>query len=373
MTSIAHFLPFPSRATTGADSSSQDATGLPSGRTADAWRREMERQQQLSWFLPALPAPAGLAWAAPPLAPPLATTREEGAATPDVQGPAPVAPPHADDMAPKAHTQAARTRQNFDRQQNLSARTATAAPAPAGNDTQVVDAGSPAARGTFDPGSSDRPADRDVRQGAAAAVQPIELRGSPGAAVLSAARVSSLFSTESVSRAIQSLAAQASGIVDAAVAQPPVAQRPGEPDATSALRMTVATFFDHATGSAPDPLEADTAPATTTRPAARDPAPPLRVHCDWQDGQLTVWIGHDRGHAESAAVLVQAIERWLMSQRLPSAGFVVNGGTWRKDDAAHTSHATAHDATAAEEPTDHSPTRTPTPTLRSAHTSRENA
>lgn len=58
----------------------------------------------------------------------------------------------------------------------------------------------------------------------------------------------------------------------------------------------------------------------------------MRVHCGWQDGQLTVWIGHDRGQTESAAMLVRVIERWLATQRL-SGGFVINGEPLRRDAA----------------------------------------
>jgi len=37
--------------------------GPPPKGLAEAWRREMERQQQLAWFLPTLPMPAVLPWA----------------------------------------------------------------------------------------------------------------------------------------------------------------------------------------------------------------------------------------------------------------------------------------------------------------------
>ena len=52
---------------------------------------------------------------------------------------------------------------------------------------------------------------------------------------------------------------------------------------------------------------------------------PLRVSCGWQDGQLTVWIGHDRGQGEVAAKLAQTIDRWLVMNKLAPAGFVING------------------------------------------------
>lgn len=66
-------------------SSSTGGAAMPTKGLAEAWRREMERQQQQSWFLPVLPVPAALSLAAEPV---LATT----AAAPGVRSEAAVLP-----------------------------------------------------------------------------------------------------------------------------------------------------------------------------------------------------------------------------------------------------------------------------------------
>lgn len=283
------------------------AAGRSTKDAALAWRREMERQQQQSWFQPPLPVAPVTPWLAPSVL--------TGALSVDDRGSAPDAP---------TSLQAA---------SSLSRSTAERGPAgPVESDTcDPVDHRREVPAGERAPSSATETAMRRFESPTSAWTgNAAACTGCDGAADDDA-------STRLTQRETTVACALASGLpssVEAVVHRlvgtvpaggflpdPPV--MPMETGRGLPSSRQAAAPFDEDTVQAPDVARRDPPVAAT---ASREmPQPPLRVHCDWQDGQLVVWIGHDRGHAGSAAGLVQAVERWLMTQRLAAARFVVNG------------------------------------------------
>lgn len=355
------------------DAAGPGAAGSSTKAAAQAWQREMERQQQ-AWFLPALPASPGMVWAVPPA--PVAVSET---APPFVEGTAAPARPAAarPDDATAMHDEPAAG-------PHRSGHTATAAvvteaqpPAEAAVPTHgaLPSSRPPAA------GETDRRPSRSTAEPAGLA-EPFEadatapvLRETEAGGASQRLRQQPVASWRTALPArLQDFVATVQGGLDVRTEPVLPSQTMRQGPVSAGVTLPSGTV-PAAERFAPDEAaELEAKHAGSPRPAvatAATAAPPMRVHCDWQDGQWTVWIGHDRGHAGSAAMLVQAIERWLAAQRLPSASFVVNGEPV-EGAAGRTAYASDAAAAASDEPSDPPLEGTPHTAFRRAFTQREN-
>ena len=373
MTAIAHFLPSQYGGAAAPGLPDRGAAGTSFERVADAWRREMERQQQQSWFLPTLPPAVGLPWATTPaLHAELGTASAAVAQTPDsfdqpLRAAEPASPTRSSTLADQA-IQAP----DVSRKMSSSEGPAVGATvAQTASNTRTVDREQqlPQVEGSVHEGVSAHP---NLGPGH----DPTALKA-PSRVLVDQGQ-SGLVGTAGAAGTSRDIAAQLQGVLDLGMASltlAPLDQSPGSPLGAWATATSLADRAAMPAELSEEPTEPVRA-ATPASWASHNLAPPLRVHCDWQGGQLTVWIGHDRGHADAAALLVQAVERWLTTQRLPSAGFVVNGASFRREApnrtesrAASVLAAATSDADALVDP---QPAGSPDPVFHSVHTLREN-
>ncbi len=108
------------------------------------------------------------------------------------------------------------------------------------------------------------------------------------------------------------------------------------------------------TASEDDTVDADVAetPAPTTQrdAAASDERDPLRVHAEWSDAGVRVWLGADADGLASIDSVTRQLQQWLGSQGMRLLGVVCNGKpvwTPERDGATATPGSSIVDANAS--------------------------
>lgn len=360
----------------------QSTSGNPVLRASQVWRLEMERQQNETWFQPALPMGLSLASTAPHSsavtvdAVPLAVARHKleqplGSRLAVCTNAASIAPFQHEPLVPgavrvsscqdgsSAVISTEQVTKNSFRSQISQLPSNEAAPAPLGNSVNGSALGqnvTPALTGTQE----------------TTGVHP--QFGSPPGYLTSAV---SLGEAEP-SLWIQELGARAPCSLDRIASQSPYAQMQQLTGAAALGFSSTHPIANGSTTSTAIPLE-EAGDFSVLKPKVSDcgDSPlPMRVHCGWQEGLLTVWIGHDRGYVGSAAMLVRAIEQWLATQRWTPASYIINGTPLHNDTSERISIAypLAHaDSDAGfDELIDHPLDATPYTVVRRAINLREN-
>jgi hypothetical protein len=93
----------------------------------------------------------------------------------------------------------------------------------------------------------------------------------------------------------------------------------------------------HESGPDDEALDAIAPPPAVAAPAA--PREPLRVHAEWSEVGVRVWIGADPQVLADLAELMRQLQQWLGAQGLRLLGVVCNGrDVWTADDPAPATH-----------------------------------
>lgn len=362
MTEVSNLLPeWPVRSKGPAGTAAE--TGSPPRGLADAWRREMERQQQQAWFLPIPPVHTVLPWATEQA---ISTTANH------LAGPGPAEPPPVDpspvamtlptgssalgsESAPGAGGGLRQGAAAVGRGADLSGTT------PGGRGPLNAPRSEAAASGEPPSQGAEGPDAAGIQAGGAvvpAAAHGLTANEDPDAATPDAGLGHHSLVAAQQPLPLHPTREYSTGTMtplQLGVSQPPL---PTGKESALLVPQNVQLQIEElpVVGDAQESASVAAPPHPAAGSATQAPESPMRVHCGWQDGQLTVWIGHDRGHAESAAMLVQAIDRWLATQRLSSAGYVINGEPVRRDSAVRGTSRTreaGEDVPAADDILDH--------------------
>lgn len=107
---------------------------------------------------------------------------------------------------------------------------------------------------------------------------------------------------------------------------------PGVPGAVKAGDLTAPAEAGHMHPHAADgwrklhAIQANARTATRlTPPVAAETPNPVRVHADWSEEGVRVWLGMDGAAAGSAGMLARQLHRWLGSQGIRTLSITCNG------------------------------------------------